>query len=163
MQTTRIHPRRTVFILSLFFGLGLGIIQSILAVNVFSSSADGASDFWTSILLWIVSFFIIGIVTTPITGTFGRGTMTTFYSSLIAGFITFMASFINLIVMMQRSAHITYPSWEQGYATLGFIIIFFEFFCLWYSVMSFSLIFGSIGAGLYKAAQKIVNMAISAG
>ena len=156
MQTTRvhIHPHYITFVVGTFLGIDLGTFQSILVADTLSWKGHEtySSGFWTSALLWIVSFFILGIVTTRITGVVRRGILTTFWSSVVAGFITFITSVVVLRSQIDLSPH---PSFEHSYNQVGFFILCIVFFYLWFYVMGFSLIFGSAGAGLYRAIQKI--------
>jgi hypothetical protein len=160
MQTTRVHvhPLYAIFVLGTFFGLDLGTIQSFVVANTLADmyrGVDYTSGFWASALLWAVSFFIVGIVATSITGMVSRGIVTTFWSSLVAGFITFITS---LVVLMGQLLN-PHPYFEHSYDQLGngmgLFLFFIVFFCLWLIVMVFGLGFGSAGAGLYRGMQKI--------
>ncbi len=158
MQTTRVHshPRYGIFVWGTFFGIGLGTLQSILVANTLSSvhHAYYTSGLWTSALLWAVSFLILGAVATNIAGMVNRGILITFWSSLVAGFITFITSVIVVIPQLDLSPH---PSFEHSYDRLGLFLYFIGFFCLWLFVMFLGLSFGSAGAGLYRAMQKIAT------
>ncbi len=158
MQTTHvhIHPCYAIFVLGTFFGIDIGTLQSILVANTLSNipGAYDASNFWISALWGAVSFLMLGAVATNITGMVSRGILTTFWSSLVAGFIIFITSFV---VVTRRLDLIPYASFEHTYDPLSLFIYFFGFFCLWLFVMFFGLSFGSAGAGLYRAIQKIAT------
>ena len=158
MQTTRVHshPRYSIFVWGTFFRIGLGTIQSILVATILSSrdNAYYSSGFWTSALLWAVSFLISGAGATHITGTVRRAIATTFWSSVVAGFMTFVTSLLVIKQQLDLNPTVFFGRADEQ---SGLFLYLIGFFYLWHFVMFFGLTLGSAGAGLYRAMQKIAT------